>query len=380
MKIAALSFFACVILASCKDNANIRMEVVHAPAPVTIAGKTNLYYELHLENYESESFALHHLEIISNTDATLHASFSNEELGSRWVQAGQKSPEAKALIQPQSKGVIYLEIELPRDQQKLALTHHLKLINQKTKVSFEIHGANISHSATPQLSLGPPLTGGSWAAVYHPSWERGHRRVFYTQDGRDRIPGRFAIDFFKLDSQGRYANGAEDSIKNWYGYGMDVLAVADGSVASVEDGISESPTLSGHQEHRAEAATGNYISIDLGNHHFAFYEHLKPGSIKVKAGAHVKKGDPIALVGFTGSSSGPHLHFHVAESNSPLGAEGSPFVFESFTQLGTYTDFTKFGKAPWTEDKNGKQSGKINERPAPNSIIEFDHQKNIDIR
>jgi murein DD-endopeptidase MepM/ murein hydrolase activator NlpD len=229
----------------------------------------------------------------------------------------------------------------------------------------------MSLSKKPQLVLGPPLNNGPWAAVYDPSWERGHRRVIYTVNGKARIPGRFAIDFIKLDGQGRYANGDNNVIKNWYGYGNDVLAVADGVVASIRNDFSESPTLSGPPEYTADKATGNYISIDIGNNHFAFYEHLKPGSIKIKPGQRVKKGDIIASVGFTGQTTGPHLHFHVANVNSPLGAEGIPFVFDRFTLLGSYPNFENFGNVPWVPVKNSNQLMTVKEHPASNSVIKF---------
>lgn len=66
---------------------------------------------------------------------------------------------------------------------------------------------------------------------------------------------------------------------------------------------------------------------------------MKPKSIKVKTGQKVKKGDAIASLGFTGQTTGPHLHFHEADADSPLGAEGIPFVFEQFEILGSYADF-----------------------------------------
>jgi murein DD-endopeptidase MepM/ murein hydrolase activator NlpD len=189
-------------------------------------------------------------------------------------------------------------------------------------------------------------------------------------DEKRRIPGRFAIDFIKLNDQGLYANGSDNEIKNWYGYGADVLAVSDGVVASVRDDFSESATLSEHPRYPADKATGNYISIDIGKERVVFYEHLKPGSTKVKPGQKIKKGDVIAALGFTGQTTGPHLHFHVADKNSPLGAEGIPFVFERFTVLGSYADMEKFGKELWTPVKNSNQMIR-EERPGPNAVIEF---------
>ena len=67
------------------------------------------------------------------------------------------------------------------------------------------------------------------------------------------------------------------------------------------------------------------MALDLGRGRFAFYEHLKRGSVAVKAGDRVKSGQVIGRLGNSGSSSiGPHLHFHVADANSPLARKASP--------------------------------------------------------
>ncbi|HEX7120482.1 MAG TPA: M23 family metallopeptidase, partial [Longimicrobiales bacterium] len=233
-----------------------------------------------------------------------------------------------------------------------------------------VRGARVAVRTEPPVVLSPPVRGGPWAAVYEPSWERGHRRVVYTVDGHARIPGRFAIDWIKLDAEGRCARGDEDEVAGWLGYGADVLAVADAVVVAVRDDVPESATLSGHPDHPLEDATGNYIALDLGGGRFAFYEHLKPGSIRVRAGDRVRRGAVIAAVGFTGHTTGPHLHFHVADAASPLGAEGVPFVLDRFRLLGRYDDFGAFGRAPWTPiDSAG--SVRREEMPAPNVVVDF---------
>lgn len=50
----------------------------------------------------------------------------------------------------------------------------------------------------------------------------------------------------------------------------------------------------------------------------------------MKVGDHVHRGEVIGLVGNTGNSTEPHLHFHVGNSSSPLGSEGLPYLFPSF--------------------------------------------------
>ena len=67
---------------------------------------------------------------------------------------------------------------------------------------------------------------------------------------------------------------------------------------------------------------------------YMLYAHLQPGSLKVKQGDKIKRGDPIGLVGNSGNSSAPHLHFHVMDGPSPLTSEGVPYVIDSFTTRG----------------------------------------------
>ncbi|WP_428658184.1 M23 family metallopeptidase [Runella sp.] len=345
---------------------SVEMRLNHAPDVVMISGKPTVYYELHLTNTSRDTIALLKLDVLTTADSAVLISIRKDDLKKRYSSFGIPQKIREMVLSPGSSGVVYIEFTLSND--KAAQIAHRIDFEAIHKNTFSIQGAFTDLSKKPPLVLGPPLGDGIWAAIYEPSWERGHRRVFYTVDKKARIPGRFAIDFIKLDAQGRYAAGDNDSIKNWYGYGVDVVAVADGVIASVRDDFPESPTVSEHPKYPADKATGNYISIEIAPNRFAFYEHLKPGSCRVKPGQRVRKGDVIASVGFTGQTTGPHLHFHVADANSPLGAEGIPFAFEQFTLLGAYADLENFGKAAWIPVT---QSTIIKERPVPNSVINF---------
>ena len=339
----------------------LEIRTLFKPGTVRIGKYPMAYYELLLANRSNDSIRLQKLDVF-NSKGTLIRSVQQPELAKRDSRAG-------AIYPPGTTGVIYLEMVLPADNPG-ALKHRLafETVHNQVAGTQSVQYAVTNFSKQPPIVVGAPVRGGAWAAVYEPSWQRGHRRVIYVTGGDSSIPGRFAIDFIKLDPQGRYAAGDENEIKNWYGYGMEVLAVADGTIASTLDDFPESPTLSGHPAYPPAKATGNYISINIGKGRLAFYEHLKPGSIKVKAGQRVKKGDTIASIGFTGQTTGPHLHFHIADTNSPLGAEGLPFAFERFTTIGVYPDFDKFGKAGWTALKDRMAS---KERPAPNTVIRF---------
>ena len=179
-----------------------------------------------------------------------------------------------------------------------------------------------------------PLRGGPWIAIYDPLLKGGHRTAMYTLNGRVSIPGRFAIDFIAMPQTGAVpAERAPDA----NGFGAEVLAVADGTIAVAVDGVVDAtpPPIT------LELAPGNHVAIDLGGNRFAFYEHLQRGSVRVKVGDRVSRGQVIAQLGSSGSSSiGPHLHFHMADAASTLAAEGVPFVFRQFTQVGRFASLT----------------------------------------
>jgi murein DD-endopeptidase MepM/ murein hydrolase activator NlpD len=79
-----------------------------------------------------------------------------------------------------------------------------------------------------------------------------------------------------------------------------------------------------------DTAAGNFVILDIGGGHFVMYAHLRPGTLRVKTGDTVKRGDVIGLLGNSGNSTGPHLHFQVSNTDSPLATEGLPFVFDSY--------------------------------------------------
>jgi murein DD-endopeptidase MepM/ murein hydrolase activator NlpD len=76
----------------------------------------------------------------------------------------------------------------------------------------------------------------------------------------------------------------------------------------------------------------------MGNGQYALYAHLKPFSVTVQVGDVVTDGKKLGLLGNSGNTTGPHLHFQVMDRPSVLKANGLPFVFDSFVLSGTVTD------------------------------------------
>lgn len=274
----------------------------------------------------------------------------------------------KGLTLP-SGGTLVLYLDLPAGA--VGTTERLRHV--VTVRTPDGHNLRLSDDAVilrrqAPLMIGAPLAGGPWVAVHSAQWPRGHRRVFYSMGARGRIPGRFAIDFVKVSPDGTITDGDPDRPADAHGYGADVLAVADATVAALRDGMAEGASIKNSGRHASEDAAGNHVVLELSPGRFAFYEHLKPGSIRVKVGDRVRRGQVLAQLGFTGDSTGPHLHFHIADAVTPLGAEGLPFTIDHYTLLGRYEDLAKLGSARWVEQGPEQREA---ERPGENSVISF---------
>jgi murein DD-endopeptidase MepM/ murein hydrolase activator NlpD len=89
---------------------------------------------------------------------------------------------------------------------------------------------------------------------------------------------------------------------------------------------------------------GNHVILDIGHGMYAFYAHLKKGSITVHDGERIKAGTVIGNLGNTGNTSGPHLHFHVMDGPSAMGSQGVPYVIDGFRLVGQ-VDIAVFDKS-----------------------------------
>jgi Peptidase family M23 len=113
-----------------------------------------------------------------------------------------------------------------------------------------------------------------------------------------------------------------------------------------------------------ETVGGNYVTLDLGQGRYTFYAHLQPGSLRVKAGDKVRRGQVVGLVGNSGASTEPHLHFHISDANSPLGSDGLPYLLPAFEAQGKGWGW-KASEAKATTEKRQM------EIPLENDVVRF---------
>ncbi|HEY6622046.1 MAG TPA: M23 family metallopeptidase [Steroidobacteraceae bacterium] len=353
-----------------RDAARQSFDVVvpFAPTAVETDGHKMLSYELHLTNFALYPLTIRAVRVYSRNVAL---AVIDDSLAERSVVLGGAAPENALTVAPGQRAIVFVEFALSEPVVPSMLRHEIDY-SEGGENLYTLHAGNVAVNRSAPTVLGAPLHAGLWVAVHSPSWPRGHRRVFYALLGQAHVPGRYAIDFVGLDQDGRTTLSNGDVPSQAVGYGAPVYAGADASVAAIRDGIAESTSVKGNPSHSIGQAAGNYVVLRVANRRYVFYEHLRPGSVRVRVGDHVSRDQIIGNLGFTGESTGPHLHLHVADGVDPLNAEGLPFVFDRFEELGRFPNIGDLGKKRWQTDRSAAGQIRSHEWPAPNTVIEFD--------
>jgi murein DD-endopeptidase len=338
-----------------------------APTAFKADGKWNLVYELHLNNMDRWDYKLTKIEAISgDASARSLVTYAGADLDAAMARPGQPGATEKSKLAGGTMAVVYVWATVDTENAVPAT------IRQRLNVKIGTYPEELTvETAAIPVGRGPvaissPLRGNHWLAGNGPSSTSGHRKALIPIDGHAAIAQRFAIDWVRIRDEGKTFQGDEKDNKNYYAYGSDALAVADGVVTEVKDGIPEN--IPGRDSRAVpitlETVGGNHVILDIGGGHFAFYAHLQPGSLRVKLGDKVRRGQVVGLVGNSGNSTEPHLHFHIENGSSPLGAEGLPYSLASFEVVGHGWEWKP-------ADAKGAAEMHKNEIPMENEVVNF---------
>jgi murein DD-endopeptidase MepM/ murein hydrolase activator NlpD len=151
----------------------------------------------------------------------------------------------------------------------------------------------------------------------------------------------FALDLVQIGEGGSSFRGKGTALGDYYAYGKEVLAIADGVVVAASGDLPDSrlrrPDESPEDYRRAvmeplsargpQATAGNQVVIEHAGREFSTYAHLKAGSLRVKVGDRVRREQPIAQVGLSGDGYQPHLHIQLTDGPDSSYAHAKPLVF-----------------------------------------------------
>jgi hypothetical protein len=338
--------------------------------------KVHVAYELFLTNALRLPATVTRLEVLDGTTGKIVGSLSSDDLNAAMslLSVGD-TPQTK--LGPSEQGAIWVELKFPNASAVPATLAHRLTVNIPPGLPIPETVTSIIPQAKvdlrPPVILGAPLAGDQWVAVGS-CCDGPHRRAIQPIDGKLYLSQRFAIDFNRLDSANRFSSGDPALNTSYPTYGLPVLAVADGTVASAADAYPDQVPGKASGITLANA-DGNHVVLDIGGGRYAFYAHLKPGSVRVKRGDRVTRGQQIGEAGNSGSSDGPHLHFHVMNGPSVLASDGMPYVFADFTLTGRIPPLDQAAKyyeaqQPVPIDGSGKGQ-RHNQLPLSGAVVSF---------
>lgn len=315
--------------------AKMLINIYQEPAPLEASHQTYLIYEIYISNLMSSPLVLKELKVISHTK---QFQFSGSALTQLIQPIDPKNIKNPLTLSPGESRILFLWLVFHKNEffpNQLIHEFTMNGMIHNTHYIFHEKSFPVAIKKTAPFVIGAPLKGNNWLAGNAPANGANHRGENFIFAGKPFYSQRYAIDFVRFGTDGLSYKGDESKNKNYYAYDQDALAVGDGKVIFIQDGIAENIPNSNKFSVAMNLKTlpGNYLILDLGSGKFAGYAHLIPGSFKVKVGDFVKKGQVIAKIGNSGNSSEPHLHFQIMDHPDFYKANGVPYVFERFTTL-----------------------------------------------
>jgi len=266
------------------------------------------------------------------------------------LQPGQPVIPPRQIPGSQEKGAasgsvaVLIDVAVPHGDVPKRLTHRitydlppdahgLALIG-----SSEIAGPELVVDSRPPVVIAPPLRGTSWLSVQGCCTPNGHRSLRYAINGERIIKAEtFAIDWVQLRNGFPFIG---DGTRNdqYFGFGTDVLAAADGTVVFVRDDMpEETPNQAPLHVKKPIDFAGNQVVLQIRPDVWAVYAHLQTGSVKVQVGEQVTTGQVLARLGNSGNTTGPHLHFVLTDHPNFVIARSVPFILNRYVQAGFVT-------------------------------------------
>lgn len=307
----------------------VAMHVKNTPVPVKGAdGLYHLVYELKLDNFAGDTATVVAIDAMDAGTGTTIASLRSTELAQRMAVNDKRT--APGTLGPAQGGLVYMHLSfkdaaaVPR-----TLVHRLSIAFDGAEPMVGVV-ARTAPAAPTSLVLEPPLRGSRYIAGDACCDSTRHVRATLPLDGQLFTAQRFAVDWEQLDAAGRIYVGDPKKVDSYNIYRKPIYAVASGKVVAALDGLDDQtpgklPSLP------IEQADGNHVVLDLGDGRHALFAHMLPGSVAVSVGQTVAAGQLLGLVGNSGNSSEPHLHFHVDDGPSPLASNGLPYLLKGFT-------------------------------------------------
>jgi hypothetical protein len=307
-----------------------------APVPFTGSdGNTHLVYELWMLNFSSGDIVIQKLDILAE-DKVIET-LDSAAIATHLQPAGLR--DSTGTLAKSTQALLFIHIILPSGAAvPRHLAHRITTFIAAAPPAFQ-HLTDTGGETSPDHQIiaiiRPPLAGDNYISADSCCDSTRHMRAALGVNNRIWLAQRYAVDWEELDSANRIYSGPREKLGSYTIFGKPVLAVADATVVSVIDGLPEQTPGKYPEGISLDDADGNSVILRLddpalGDHTFGMYAHMQPGSIRVHPGDKVHAGQVLGLVGNTGNSLVPHLHFQLMAEPSSLASNGLPYAIDSF--------------------------------------------------
>lgn len=324
---------------------SVSMTVPFGPIPVESTDGVNIAYELEFSGMENVSFVPENVEVLDAATGKVLYTPGAAVLAQTSRRASSPPPTAAEMqdgTAKLSKPRITIWFKVAPDSVPDRLTNRVTFNRTADGHSpLTVTGGDVTvRKDLRPVVVGSPVRGPGWAIMETTSPVVHHVTSQITMFNVTRVPQRYAQDYLYIDPvTGKAFSGDMTIARNYYGFGKELYAVANGTVVYVKDGVPDIEITTQKPAPSFDTALGNGVVIDLGDKKYACYGHMVNGSVRVKTGDTVTEGQVIGLMGNTGNSDAPHLHFQVITDNpAVLGGEGYPIVYRSFNVTGKFDE------------------------------------------
>lgn len=339
-KLALLLVVLGVFLSSCGDDNSLVLQETKASVIINdVPFQTDKFYRipytLRLWEYEKDGLVLEQIQVIDTAAKEVLMTIEKADLPHI-----AKDPLAQNPYFTQDKiSSYYMSIQLPiplEHPKPARISHRFTFTDTVRQKTVTLSGAAFSPrlNETP-LAIASPLKDSNMVFI-NQSTMGYHFYVLFFVNG-DILGGeRFAFDSIQLnDDYSAFSNGDPKVNESYFNYKDTLYAVADGTVLRIRDGRPEN-NGDAHDApiNSVDELGGNYLVLALEGGRYAFYAHCVPNSFLVKEGDVVTEGQPLALLGNSGNSDIPHLHFEITDGPDILFSHGVPFVLKRYLKLG----------------------------------------------
>jgi len=347
---------------------------VTAVAPIRPAATTDerrhLLYELVITNTGTTAATLTRIQSTTVGGGERVTHLDGDALAAAFLSVDPQAPPLT--ISAGSLGVVFIDSVWPRAGELPRAFKHLVTVEQAGRARA-LPGPTIPVVDDDRIRISPPLRRPDLLDL-NGCCDGAHRRALLDLNGVFDLAQRFAIDFVQVDLAAAAAGGDPfthgDPTRNesYLLFGAPILAVGPGEIVDLRDGVAENDLTQPLPPPDIQSAPGNYVVERLGDGRFALYAHLQTGSVAVKVGDRVSRGQVLGHVGNTGNSTMPHLHFHLMDGPSPLESNGLPYIFDRFDLEGT-TDLSSDNP---TFQPTPPPNGRHDRLPLGGDILSFD--------